>query len=767
MANITGTYQVNFNANGGSGGPGSQSGSYSAASGSNYSFTLASGRPSRSGYYFRGWATSAGGAAAYQPGGTYTFPVRANMPDPYTITLYAVWSRQSTLIFDGQGATSGVPASISRYQNSTANLPTTIPARAGYTFKGWNTKADGTGTMYQPGGTVKWATGGNWYLYAIWEGNPSTLSASDGTIGSAMTLSISRSNASFTHTIKYAFGRASGTIATKTENTSVSWTPPKSLAQQIPNATKGTVTFTIETYDGSTLIGSTTKSVSLSISSSMVPTISTVTLAEAVSGLANQFGAYVQGKSKINVKTTAAGVQDSTIEKVEVTINGQTLSGANVTTGFLGKAGTNRCTVKVTDSRGQAETKTISFAVTAHTAPTVKIAAAARGSDLTTGVINYSWDVAPVGDRNTKTIKILYKQKTETTWTTAATITPTAYSGAAAYTIPNLSEGYDYDVRVQASDYFASNVHFDTVIPPSDSWEIDVHPGDGTIAMHGEAPGDGKDHWYKNDVVFHESIEVRNVFDVVKRRCYATLSSEGWYRVCKFDFYSYGEAIGASGGVLHIDITDAYGSSSNDSHKIDLLFAHNKITFLNESSVGNFLNVDKIRYTFNGNSPYEGFVDIHWASSNSSYVGVSFDYTAISTARQANLTSQNLVAVADSPSGETVLTTYEFTADGVRLGSISANSGYTFNEVRVAQSGRVCEIQFYVTGAFTAHTYAEIGAFSGIQRPIANKRLLCGCGAYAYEAYNPCYAIAGSTGVLAVSPSVNCSAIVFNATYIV
>lgn len=84
----------------------------------------------------------------------------------------------------------------------------------------------------------------------------SSVSATAVNLGSATTVSISRASSSFTHTLTYSFGSATGTIATKTSSTSVSWTPPLSLANQIPSATSGTCTITCTTYNGSTSIGS-------------------------------------------------------------------------------------------------------------------------------------------------------------------------------------------------------------------------------------------------------------------------------------------------------------------------------------------------------------------------------------------------------------------------------------------------------------------------------------------------------------------------------
>ena len=73
------SYTVSYDANGGSGAPSSQMKT------KDVTLTLSSTKPTRSGYTFLGWATSASAtSASYQPGGSYT----ANA----SVTLYAVWS---------------------------------------------------------------------------------------------------------------------------------------------------------------------------------------------------------------------------------------------------------------------------------------------------------------------------------------------------------------------------------------------------------------------------------------------------------------------------------------------------------------------------------------------------------------------------------------------------------------------------------------------------------------------------------------------------
>ena len=60
----------------------------------------------------------------------------------------------------------------------------------------------------------------------------SSLSASNGTLGTAQTLTVSRQSTDFTHTITYQCGSASGAVATKSTSTSISFKPPLTLASQ-------------------------------------------------------------------------------------------------------------------------------------------------------------------------------------------------------------------------------------------------------------------------------------------------------------------------------------------------------------------------------------------------------------------------------------------------------------------------------------------------------------------------------------------------------
>ena len=83
-----------------------------------------------------------------------------------------------------------------------------------------------------------------------------TTTAASNLMGTVRTITINRASSSFTHTLTYSFGSAAGTIATKTSSTSVSWTVPKSLADQVTSGSiQRTGTITCETFNGNTPVG--------------------------------------------------------------------------------------------------------------------------------------------------------------------------------------------------------------------------------------------------------------------------------------------------------------------------------------------------------------------------------------------------------------------------------------------------------------------------------------------------------------------------------
>lgn len=83
----------------------------------------------------------------------------------------------------------------------------------------------------------------------------SSVTATNADIGGESTIRISTNSSSFTHTLTYSFGSKTGTIATKTSNTTITFPVPTSFYEVIPNDPSGTVTITCITYSGNTEVG--------------------------------------------------------------------------------------------------------------------------------------------------------------------------------------------------------------------------------------------------------------------------------------------------------------------------------------------------------------------------------------------------------------------------------------------------------------------------------------------------------------------------------
>ena len=147
-------YTISYNANGGSGAPGSQTKYYGTT------LTLSSTRPERDGYRFVGWATSSSATSAtYSPGGSYTANASA--------TLYAVWAVDVFVISYNANGGSGAPTSQSKQNGVTLVLTTTKPVRTRHTFLGWSTSPDASSATYEAGGNF--TDNADTLLYAVWK----------------------------------------------------------------------------------------------------------------------------------------------------------------------------------------------------------------------------------------------------------------------------------------------------------------------------------------------------------------------------------------------------------------------------------------------------------------------------------------------------------------------------------------------------------------------------------------------------------------------
>jgi uncharacterized repeat protein (TIGR02543 family) len=183
-ANSTTTYTVTYSGNGNTGGS-VPNDTTDYVQGQTVAVLGNAGNLVYTGYSFAGWNTQADGSGTtYAQAQTFTMGT-AN------VTLYAKWTASPTytVTYSGNGNTGGsVPVDSTNYEQgqtvtvfgNTGNL-----VKTNYSFVGWNTQADGSGTTYTQGQTFTIGSGmtsaqvrifamasANVTLYAMWTANP-------------------------------------------------------------------------------------------------------------------------------------------------------------------------------------------------------------------------------------------------------------------------------------------------------------------------------------------------------------------------------------------------------------------------------------------------------------------------------------------------------------------------------------------------------------------------------------------------------------------
>lgn len=286
----------------------------------------------------------------------------------------------------------------------------------------------------------------------------STVSVAASYIGAAANININRATSSFKDTLTYAFGSLSGTIATQTSSTSISWTVPTTFYAQIPNAKSGQGTITCTTYNGSTVVGTSTAPFTVSVSDDNAPTVAPTvedvdTETTAITGDANVF---IQGMSDAQFNAGAAAKNSATIKSYKVTCGNQSSTAAS---GTFKDVTSGTFTFTVTDSRGFVVTKTLDKTLIRYS----KISASIANQSFTTdGVIKFDiranfYDGNIGNTENTLTVQYRYKTSggSYSDWT-AATATEGTYYYTAPVTINSLNYRNTYTIQARAIDKISS-----------------------------------------------------------------------------------------------------------------------------------------------------------------------------------------------------------------------------------------------------------------------------------------------------------------------
>lgn len=160
----------------------------------------------------------------------------------------------------------------------------------------------------------------------------SSVSSTNANIGENITITINRASSSFTHTLTYAFNSLTGTIATKTSSTSISWTLPTSFYAQMPNSRSSWGRVICDTYSGSTKIGSSECRFDVYVKESTnKPGISASVkdVNETTKALTGDENKLVKYYSRVQFSITSSPKNNAGTKSINVNYNGSSYTGGS------------------------------------------------------------------------------------------------------------------------------------------------------------------------------------------------------------------------------------------------------------------------------------------------------------------------------------------------------------------------------------------------------------------------------------------------------
>ena len=278
-----------------------------------------------------------------------------------------------------------------------------------------------------------------------------------GNFGTTISIHTNRASSAFTHTVRYAFGSQTGTIATGV-TTGTTWTIPLTLMNLIPASTSGSGTIYLDTYNGSTKIGTKSCGFTATVPATVKPSCS-LTL-EDISGNDDIYGSPVQGLSSIKITVNTTTSYSSPIASYSINVNGTRYTTTPVTTGLLTVSGSYPISVTVTDKRGRVGTASYTSNVQAYTPPKITSLSVHRSTNM--GVedeqgeyvkVNFSAAVSSMSKKNTCEYVVKYKKSTATSWTSLPQTIYTNSNYAPTASVVFAADGNSsFDVMVEATD---------------------------------------------------------------------------------------------------------------------------------------------------------------------------------------------------------------------------------------------------------------------------------------------------------------------------
>ena len=283
--------------------------------------------------------------------------------------------------------------------------------------------------------------------------------------GSALSGTVTPSSSSFNHKVELKVGSTvKQTITLATGTNTFSATIPHSW---FPSSTSGTVAVVLSTYNGTTLIATTTQNVTANVPTTVVPSVSAFTAASSVTS-GTFSGLYVQGKTTAKLTATATAGDGSTIASYTYSGLGinSTVTTNTATTATLASSGSQTYTVTVKDARGRTASKTVSITVYPYAAPTIGPVSVQRcdssGNLSDSGTyakytVNSTYST--VNGKNTRTVTAAYSSNNGSSYSAETTLqaaTDTANAKTGTYGGGSLTATTSYVIRFTITDAYGA-----------------------------------------------------------------------------------------------------------------------------------------------------------------------------------------------------------------------------------------------------------------------------------------------------------------------
>ncbi|MGM0215077.1 DUF859 family phage minor structural protein [Enterococcus sp. AZ109] len=310
------------------------------------------------------------------------------------------------------------------------------------------------------------AFGGNYTLNPIARATQPTAPASV-ELGKTATINLPRTSTAFTHKVYYEFY---GVKKLLSSNAGASYAFTPSLAEYAPymnNSTENGGIIHVETFNGSTHIGTKTVGMKLVVPASVVPNIGTISITDestvpTILGVTKTSGLFLQMLSKIRFSVATTQAYSSPIKSYKFELGSELLANSTSNpTDFDLKtrnwgSGAKTIKVTITDGRGRTATKNVAITITAYNAVQINSFTATRRDNGTIVDFTKSGTISSVKvsnvERNTYTTVTEYKEAYSSIWLQAKIEENTFLNLA----LDGFAVDKSYDVRVVISDKFTS-----------------------------------------------------------------------------------------------------------------------------------------------------------------------------------------------------------------------------------------------------------------------------------------------------------------------